>query len=43
MTHDKRHGTTTPFAALDVATGKVIGWYVQRRRPQEWLRFLRRI
>jgi hypothetical protein len=26
MTHDyKRHGTTTLFAALDVATGKVIG------------------
>jgi len=26
MTHDyKRHGTTTVFAALDVATGKVIG------------------
>jgi hypothetical protein len=25
MTHDdKRHGTTTVFAALDVATGKVI-------------------
>jgi hypothetical protein len=26
LTHDyKRHGTTTLFAALDVATGKVIG------------------
>ena len=26
MTHDyKRHGTTTLFAALDVASGKVIG------------------
>ena len=26
MTHDyKRHGTTTLFAALDVATGRVIG------------------
>jgi hypothetical protein len=26
MTHDyKRHGTTTLFAALDVAIGKVIG------------------
>ncbi|MFZ0017187.1 MAG: IS630 family transposase [Acetobacteraceae bacterium] len=44
MTHDyKRHGTTTLFAALDVATGKVIGQCMQRHRHQEWLRFLRRI
>ena len=35
MTHDyKRHGTTTLFAALDVATGKVIG--MKRHRHQEW-------
>jgi transposase len=39
MTHDyKRHGTTTLFAALDVATGKVIGECVKRHRHQEWLR-----
>ena len=44
MTHDyKRHGTTTLFAALDVATGKVIGQCMPRHRHQEWLRFLRRI
>jgi transposase len=44
MTHDyQRHGTTTLFAALDVATGKVIGQCRQRHRHQEWLRFLRTI
>ena len=44
MTHDyKRHGTTTLFAALDVATGKVIGECMKRHRHQEFLRFLRRI
>jgi transposase len=43
-THDyKRHGTTTLFAALDVATGKVIGQCMKRHRHQEFLRFLRRI
>jgi len=42
MTHDyKRHGTTTLFAALDVATGKVIGQCLPRHRHQEFLRFLR--
>jgi len=44
MTHDyKRHGTTTLFAALDVATGKVIGQCLPRHRHQEFLRFLRAI
>jgi transposase len=44
MTHDyKRHGTTTLFAALDVASGKVIGQCMKRHRHQEWLKFLRRI
>lgn len=43
-THDyKRHGTTTLFAALEVATGKVIGQCMQRHRHQEWLKFLRTI
>jgi transposase len=43
-THDyKRHGTTTLFAALDVATGKVIGQCMPRHRHQEWLKFLRAI
>ncbi len=42
MTHDyKRHGVTTLFAALDVATGKVIGQCMKRHRHQEWLKFLR--
>src|SRR5215469_3253428 len=44
MTHDyKRHGTTTLFAALDVAIGRVIGQCMPRHRHQEWLKFLRRI
>jgi len=44
MTHDyQRHGTTTLFAALDVATGQVIGQCMPRHRHQEWLKFLRRI
>jgi transposase len=44
MTHDyKRHGTTTLFAALNVATGKVIGQCMHRHRHQEFLRFLRTI
>jgi transposase len=44
MTHDyRRHGTTTLFAALDVATGRVIGQCMRRHRHHEWLRFLRAI
>lgn len=44
MTHDyKRNGTTTLFAALDVATGKVIGECMPRHRHREFLRFLRTI
>ncbi len=43
-THDDiRHGTTTLFAALDVATGKVIGKCCKRHRHQEFLAFLRLI
>jgi len=33
----KRHGTTTLFAALNVADGKVIGTCMDRHRHQEWL------
>jgi transposase len=41
QTHDYiRHGTTCLFAALDVATGKVIGQCHRRHRHQEFLRFL---
>ena len=44
MTHDyKRHGTTTLFAALNVADGKVIGNCQARHRHQEWLKFLKLI
>ena len=44
MTHDyKRNGTTTLFAALNVATGEVIGQCMKRHRHQEWLKFLRTI
>jgi len=44
MTHDyKRNGTTTLFAALNVATGGVIGQCMKRHRHQEWLKFLRMI
>ena len=40
-THDyKRHGTTTLFAALEVAQGKVVGQCQQRHRNQEFLKFL---
>jgi putative transposase len=44
MTHDYiRHGTTTLFAALDVATGEVITQCKTRHRHQEFLGFLRQI
>ena len=38
-----RHGTTSLFAALDVATGKVIGQCYPRHRASEFLKFLREI
>ncbi len=38
-----RHGTTTIFAALDVATGQVIAQCKPRHRHQEFLGFLRHI
>jgi len=41
MTHDyKRHGTTSLFAALNIATGKIIGTCMKKHRHQEWIRFL---
>lgn len=40
-THDyTRHGTTSLFAALDVATGSVIGQCHRRHRQQEFVQFL---
>ena len=39
--HDyKRHGTTTLFAAFEVATGKVTGAHKKRRRRKEFLAFM---
>jgi DDE superfamily endonuclease len=43
-THDYvRHGTTTLFAALEVATGRVEQACLPRHRHQEFLRFLRQV
>lgn len=43
-THDyRRHGTTSLFAALYVATEKVIGECHRRHRSQEFLQFLETI
>lgn len=43
-THDYvRHGVTSLFAALDVATGKVIGTCSARHRQQEFLKFLKHL
>ena len=44
VTHNYiRHGTLTLFAALDVASGKVISRCTARHRHQEFLRFLQTI
>src|SRR5437588_11977259 len=44
LTHDYvRHGTTTLFAALNVAEGLVISRCMKRHRHQEWIRFLQTI
>ena len=37
----QRNGTTTLFAALEMAEGKVIGTCMQRHRHQEWIKFLK--
>ena len=43
-THDyRRYGTTTLFAALDVATGRVIGKIKRRHRSIDFIGFLRHI
>ena len=43
-THDYfRHGTTSLFAALDIASGQVIGKCHRRHRHQEFLRFLKHL
>ena len=38
-----RHGITTPFAALEAATGKVTGACYPRHRHKEFLIFLRQV
>lgn len=44
MTHDyKRNGTTTLFAALELAQGKVVGQCYARHRHQEFLKFLKHL
>jgi len=44
QSHDyKRHGTTTLFAALAVATGTVIASHSKRRRRIEFLGFMNRV
>jgi transposase len=43
-THDYvRHGTTTLFAALEIATGKVTATCQPRHRHQEFVRFLKQV
>ena len=40
-THDyTRHGTTSPFAALDVKAGTIVGKCMPRHRTQEFRKFL---
>ena len=42
MTHDYvRHGTTTLLAALEMASGRLIGTCLPRHRHQEFLKFLK--
>ncbi len=44
MTHDyKRNGTTTLFAALELAQGEVIATCMKQHRHQEWIKFLRMV
>jgi transposase len=44
QSHDyKRNGTTTLFAALEVATGQVTGRHYKRRRRLEFLDFMNRM
>jgi len=44
LTHDyKRNGTTTLFAAIELAEGRIIAECMPRHRHQEWIKFLKRI
>jgi transposase len=44
MTRDyKRNGTTTLFAAIEMAEGRLIGTCMSQHRHQEWIKFLKQI
>lgn len=44
LTHDyKRNGTTTLFAAIELAEGRIIAECLPKHRHQEWIRFLKKI
>jgi len=44
LTHDyKRNGTTTLFAAIELAEGTIIAECMPRHRHQEWIKFLNKI
>ncbi len=44
MTHDyKRHGTTTLFAGMNVADGRLISTFMPTHNHQDWIRFLKLI
>lgn len=44
LTHDyKRNGTTTLFAAMEMAEGRIIAQGMPRHRHQEWIKFLKKI
>ena len=44
QSHDyKRHGTMTLFAALEVATGRIVAEHSKRRRRVEFLGFMNRV
>ena len=44
LTHDyKPNGTTTLFAAIELAQGRLIGTCMSRHRHQEWIKFLKLI
>lgn len=44
LTHDyKRNGTTTLFAAIELAEGRIISDCMPRHRHQEWIKFLKKI
>ena len=44
LTHDyKRQGTSPLFAALNAATGELIGQYQKRHRHEEFLAFIQAV